>query len=368
MNARIVCRGSVVLACWAALWVAAGQAQNPGGPWTSLFDGKTLNGWHQVGELLWVVEDGAIVGRITERSKLYSLLVSDKVFRDFTVRLKFKTVQGNSGFYIRTIIEDPDRAHGLQIEVDPKANSGGIYESYGRAWVEKPSDELQAKYFKPGEWNEFVISAYGGNVEVKVNGITSAKLQNETSRPAGHLAMQMHAGNEMLVLFKDIEIQVAASGAETPAPTQPALVQPDKGRLNLTAKTARVSGAKPAYLPGWDALCNLQANDRAEWDVEVVKPGLYDVSLEWAADGKQGERSFALVAGANRLEGKVAATGGKDIYRLAKVGQIELPAGQQKVCIQAGEASGPVMDLRKATLTLAKPEKPAKPAAPAKKK
>ncbi len=368
MSARIVCRGIPFLACWGLLWVATSHAQTATGPWVSLFDGKTLNGWHQVGELPWVVEEGAIVGRITEKSKLYSLLVSDQVYRDFTVRLKFKTLQGNSGFYIRTIVEPPDRAHGLQIEVDPNHNSGGIYESYGRAWVDKPAEELQAKYFKPGEWNEFFISAYGGNVEVKVNGITAAKLENETSRPAGHLAMQMHAGNEMLVMFKDIEIQAAAdAGGTQTAPTQPALVQPDpKGRLHLSAKTARLCG-KLAYRPAWDALSGWQANERAEWDVEVVKPGLYDVSLEWAADDKDAGRAFALVAGDKTLEGTVEGTKGREMYRRATIGQIELAAGTQKIVLKAnGEFSGCLMDLREATLTPVKPVKPAKPASAAK--
>ena len=44
-----------------------------------------------------------------------------------------------------------------------------------------------------------VIAAYGGDVKVTVNGVTSAELKNDPSRPAGQLAMQMHAGNEMLV-------------------------------------------------------------------------------------------------------------------------------------------------------------------------
>jgi len=368
MRLPVICRCSTVaLFCIASWAAAAGHAQDASLPWVPLFDGKTLNGWHQVGELPWVVEDGAIVGRITQRSKLYSLLVSDRVFRDFTVRLKFKTLQGNSGFYIRMVLEQPDRAHGLQIEVDPNHNSGGIYESYGRAWVDKPSEELQATYFKPGEWNEFLITAYGGNVEVKVNGITSAKLENETSRPAGQLAMQMHAGNEMLVMFKDIEVQVAAqTGPDKTAPTEPALVQPDaKGRLHLGAKTARLTGAKLAYMPEWDALGFWRAKEQAEWDVEIVKPGLYDVYLEWSVDDKNAGNPFALVAGDKRLEGNVEASGAWDVYRRGIVGQIELAAGQQKIALQAnGEFANSLMDLREVMLVPAKPVKPVKPAVP----
>jgi hypothetical protein len=174
--------------------------------WKSLWDGKTLTGWHQVGDGQWVIEDGAIVGRTTTGAKLYALLVSDKTYKDFTVRFKFKSIKGNSGFYIRTIIEEPDKAKGLQIEVDPRNNTGGIYESYGRQWIDKPAAELVAKCFKLDDWNEMEVAADGGHVTVKLNGTKTAELPNDPSRPEGHLAFQMHAGNEMLVMFKDIEI------------------------------------------------------------------------------------------------------------------------------------------------------------------
>ncbi|MHB8902022.1 MAG: 3-keto-disaccharide hydrolase [Thermoguttaceae bacterium] len=177
--------------------------------WVSLFDGKTLKGWHQEGDGQWLVEDGAIVGKTQEAAKLYGLLVSDGTYGDFTLRFQFKSIKGNSGFYIRMELEKPDKAHGLQIEVDPRNSTGGIYESYGRAWVSQPKPEEVAKYFKLDQWNEMEITAQGGDVTVKVNGVQSAQLKNDPSRRSGRLAMQMHAGNEMLVMFKDIQIKTA---------------------------------------------------------------------------------------------------------------------------------------------------------------
>jgi len=174
--------------------------------WKPLMDGKTLTGWHPVGDGKWTVEDGAFVGR-ANNEKLYGLLVSDKTFRDFTVRFKFKCLSGDSGFYIRTIIKEPEKANGLQVQVGRiKSGVGGIYESYGRAWVSKPSDELEKSYTKDDEWNEMVIDAQGGNVTVTVNGVKSAELKDDPSRPEGNFALQMHAGCVMDVRFKDIEI------------------------------------------------------------------------------------------------------------------------------------------------------------------
>ena len=202
-------------ACLLAGMATIGCQTTSSGPgekssWKPLMDGKTLAGWHPVGDGKWTVEDGAFVGR-ANKEKLYGLLVSDKQFKDFTVRFKFKSLTGDSGFYIRTIIKEPEKAHGLQVQVGPpKTGTGGIYESYGRKWIPaKPALEAEAKYLKPDEWNEMTIAAHGGNIIVKVNGTTVTELKDDPSRPEGHFALQMHSGCEMEVRFKDIEIQEA---------------------------------------------------------------------------------------------------------------------------------------------------------------
>ncbi|MBT3374901.1 MAG: DUF1080 domain-containing protein [Lentisphaerae bacterium] len=172
-----------------------------------LMDGQTLDGWHKVGGGDWAVEDGAFVGR-AEKARLYGLLVSDKTFKNFTVRFSFKCVTGDSGFYIRTIIEEPDKAKGLQVQVGRAGSgTGGIYESYGRKWLDKPTAEQQKKILSADDWNRMTISARGGDVVVHVNGVKTAELKDDSGRPEGHFALQMHSGNVMHVMFKDIEIQ-----------------------------------------------------------------------------------------------------------------------------------------------------------------
>jgi hypothetical protein len=174
--------------------------------WKPLMDGKTTAGWHKVGDGTWTVEEGAFVGR-ADNAKLYGLLVSDEVYRDFTVRFKFKCLSGDSGFYVRTILKDPDQAHGLQIQVGPAGSgAGGIYESYGRAWIVKPTLEQEEKLLRKDDWNDMVIAAHGGKVTVQLNGTQTAELKDETSRAEGHFALQMHSGTVMHVMFKDIEI------------------------------------------------------------------------------------------------------------------------------------------------------------------
>ena len=202
-------RATWVFGCLLLAGFSLCQQQALAESWKPLFDGKTLKGWHAVGGGKWTVENGAIVGR-AESDKLYGLLFSDDEYQDFTVRLKFKCLAGDSGFYIRTVFKQPDQAHGNQVQVGlVGSGTGGIYESYGRGWIDKPSDELQKKLLKDGDWNDMVITAKGGNIQVYVNGTQTADLKNDTSRPQGHFALQMHSGNLMHILFKDIAIKTA---------------------------------------------------------------------------------------------------------------------------------------------------------------
>lgn len=191
-----------------SILVATSNAEEKKQQWKPLMDGKTLAGWHPVGDGAWTVEDGAFVGR-ANKTKLYGLLVSDATYKDLTVRFKFKVHSGDSGFYIRTIIKEPEQAHGLQIQVGlAGSGAGGIYESYGRAWLVKPEVEQEKRLLRTDDWNEMTIAAHGGNVSVTLNGTVTAELKDDPSRSEGHLALQMHSGNVMHVMFKDIEMLV----------------------------------------------------------------------------------------------------------------------------------------------------------------
>ncbi len=202
---RLVFRGLSILLCVLAGASVLAAEKKPA--WKPLMDGKSLKGWHAVGDGQWTVEDGAFVGR-ADNEKLYGLLVSDEKFKDFTVRFKFKCLSGDSGFYIRTLIKPPEKAHGLQVQVGlPGSGVGGIYESYGRGWVDKPEVEKEKEYTKTDAWNEMTVDARGGNVVVHVNGTKTAELKDDPSRPEGHFALQMHSGCVMHVMFKEIEIR-----------------------------------------------------------------------------------------------------------------------------------------------------------------
>jgi Domain of Unknown Function (DUF1080) len=172
-----------------------------------LWDGKTLAGWHAIGKGEWKVEDGAIVGRHEKADREYGHLVTDAVYGDFTLRVKYKTVAGNSGVYFRTDKGGNSGVSGFQAEIDPQKDAGGLYETNGRSWVVHPTPEQVKSWFKPGEWNEMTIAAHGPKVTVTVNGKVSAEIDDPKGRAKGHIALQLHGGQDGLVYFKDIEIE-----------------------------------------------------------------------------------------------------------------------------------------------------------------
>ena len=193
---------SLIAAALVVLAVSAGRAAD----WKPLWDSKTLQGWHAIGKGEWKIENGAIHGTHSKAEPDFGHLVTDRAFTNFTLRVKYKTVKGNSGVYFRIEEKGYSGVSGFQAEIDPTQDAGGLYETNGRSWVSKPTPEQVKSWFRPGEWNEMTISAQGRNISVSVNGRTSAELKNDPGRLSGRIALQLHGGQDGDVWFKDIEI------------------------------------------------------------------------------------------------------------------------------------------------------------------
>ena len=175
--------------------------------WQRLFDGKTLRGWHSLPGGNWKVEKGKIVGTSQKSDPRHGLLVTDNIYKDFTLRIKYLAVKGNSGLYFRVKeVGGPYGVEGLQAEIDPLKDAGGLYETGGRGWVVQPDSADVKKWYKPGRWNTMTVSAKGQSVVVHLNGFKTAEIHNDSGRREGHIALQLHGGEDMLVSFKDIEI------------------------------------------------------------------------------------------------------------------------------------------------------------------
>ena len=82
--------------------------------WVPLFNGKDLQGWKNNGDEKWVVEQGAILGESSANK--YGYLTTEKTYRDFDLRLKFKgEADGNAGLFLHSKITGLNPEHGPDI-------------------------------------------------------------------------------------------------------------------------------------------------------------------------------------------------------------------------------------------------------------
>jgi len=207
-------RPAILVATLALAVVPALPAQDSG--WVPLFNGKDLTGWKNNVDQKWVVEDGTILGESVNKN--YGYLTTEKTYRNFNLRLRFKPeAGGNSGVFVRSRIIGIDPEHGpdiegIQVEVDPNPgqHTGGIYESGGRGWLIQPTPEGE-KALKPGQWNELEISVHGNRYVTRLNGVQIVDYTDTAPKfTDGVIGLQLHMGGGVKMRWKDIEIQETA--------------------------------------------------------------------------------------------------------------------------------------------------------------
>jgi len=173
----------------------------------SLYNGKDLSGWEIYGTEKWYVEDGLLICESGPDAE-YGYLGTKKTFKNFELTLEFKQeADGNSGVFFRSSIEGT-QITGWQAEVAPPGhNSGGIYESYGRGWLIKPDPEKD-KALKMGEWNTMKIKAVGDKVTTWINGQMMVEFEDDKiGKAEGSIALQIHSGGGIKVLWRNINIE-----------------------------------------------------------------------------------------------------------------------------------------------------------------
>lgn len=172
-----------------------------------IFNGKDLTGWTVHGTEKWYVDNGELVCE-SGPDKKYGYLTTDKFYKNFVLDLDFKLeANGNSGVFIRSTV-DGTKVSGWQVEVAPPGHdTGGIYESYGRGWLIKPTTEDQ-KVLDPTGWNHMRIRVNGDEVTSWLNGKQMVTLKDaKIGAGEGSIALQIHDGGGIKVRWKNIMLK-----------------------------------------------------------------------------------------------------------------------------------------------------------------
>jgi hypothetical protein len=184
------------------------QACSQGAEWIALFDGKSLDGWEQIGDANWRVSDGALVA-----DKGNGFLVTKNTYGDFQLRAEFWVEDdSNSGVFIRC--KDPAKVTGTnayEVNIwdkrpEPEYGTGAIV---GLAKVD-PMPKAA------GKWNVYEITAKGDAFTVTLNGLKTVDGAKDARHASGHIALQHGLGlkddkgvanDKGVVKFRKVEIK-----------------------------------------------------------------------------------------------------------------------------------------------------------------
>ena len=213
--------------------------------WISLFNGEDLSGWvvkakpEDQGKNFWFVNDGYIEANSLGRGDHdYIWLYTEKEYGDFEIKYQFQAFRespGNSGIQVRSRYdEDTYWLNGPQIDIHPPGfwRSGMMWDETrgNQRWIfpDIPDGEWVDStmaiadhdlYFEEDEvWNEMRVKARGTKIEAWLNGhkitdyegagtLDNTLHKNLNVGEKGHIALQIHTGDELKIRFKDIYIK-----------------------------------------------------------------------------------------------------------------------------------------------------------------
>ncbi|MCD0486635.1 DUF1080 domain-containing protein [Pedobacter sp. MC2016-14] len=159
------------------------MAQKKG--WTSLFDGKTTNGWHTYGKTTagngWKAENGVLHFVPSARNNDGGDLVTDKEYSNFHLKIEWKVApKSNSGivFYIHEDLSKYPQTYRTGLEMQVLDNDG---HSDGKITKHRAGDlydliKSSSEPVKPvGEWNKAEVISNKGQLTLKLNGVIVVK-------------------------------------------------------------------------------------------------------------------------------------------------------------------------------------------------
>ncbi len=184
-------------------------ASNGNSNFTSIFDGKTLDGWKMAGNgRFMIVESDAA---LQSEGGMGLLWYSENKYKNFIFKLEWKVSDegDNSGVFVR--FPDPDDnpniavREGYEIQIDDRAGdpihqTGAIYDfAAPNKIVSKP----------PGQWNTMEIQVLSQSYTVIINGQKVTEFTG-SRMTEGYVGLQAH-DDKSKVSFRNILIKEVKS-------------------------------------------------------------------------------------------------------------------------------------------------------------
>lgn len=228
--------------------VVAQQGGQTEGGYVSIFDGKTLAGWHvsaQTGHSRvsknktggkWIAEDGVMIGS-QDIPGNGGIIITDKKYKDFEVVLEMKNDFGpDSGLFLRS--NDKGQAYQAMIDYHSGGNLMGIYgegfpggqphlrnfdfldevtkiKKHDCPFPLPISPEKWPEFWHHGEWNELKARIVGNppTLTTWIKGVKFMDFTDDMKRhqSEGGIALQVHGGGDLtrqFVRYRNIRVKV----------------------------------------------------------------------------------------------------------------------------------------------------------------
>jgi hypothetical protein len=247
---------TTVIVMFAAFGLAA-QASEPAAKaaddgFVSIFDGKTLQGWHISAKTghgtggSWVVEDGAIVGH-QDRPGNGGIIITDAQYGDFEVVLEMNNDFGpDSGLFLRSTEEGV--AYQALIDYHRDGYLMGLYgekfavrfSEFNFQFLDSPdkikpgnsafplpvSPDMWPDFWKHGQWNTLRARITGNppTIDTWINGVQFMHWADDEKilGDKGGIALQVHGGDfptgydltKLFVRYRNIRVKVLGAAAK----------------------------------------------------------------------------------------------------------------------------------------------------------
>lgn len=181
LSAAIACAVNENKAPAPASIMAAPDQPLKKGKWQSLFDGKSLKGWHKYNKgseeiKNWIVADGALVCLGASAQHAGGDLVTDKQYENFELEWDWKVDKGSNSGVMYHVVEDKKYKGASETGPEYQIIDDEGYPAKLEEWQKTGADYAMhlagpGKKLKPvGEWNRSKIVFDKGHVEHWLNG------------------------------------------------------------------------------------------------------------------------------------------------------------------------------------------------------